>query len=454
MTSGEYVQTTTQGVRTPIGLGQGELRRTLRLCFLQAMVGAIYGASTGGMFLIGYALKLGATDAQIGLMSTIPMLCVGVQLLTAALVERGVSRRKLTFAMALLNASGWALVILIPFAPIPKAARVYALIGVITLVTGFGFVAGNARGSWVGDLIPARFRGRFFGRLALYGGVVAMGFALLEGVFLDHVKALGLGAFSLLFGFGMLFGLGNALLFWPQPDVPLAQHSAARNLGKMVWEALRNRRLMIVAGFAVLWSLQSIAGPFYPTYMLRDLGMPFVGVGLVNACVMVALLASGPFWGRVVDRWGCRPVLVACAAGFAPLQLCWIWIDSPSRAYAILPVVNLVAGFVVGGVGVALNTLVYKVTPAQGRSVQLAVYSILVLAVAAPFPALGGHLPDWLGHLGLHGDLRVTFYTAGAFVLIAAWAARGIDEPGSSRTGPMLRGLGMQWLSPMVKWWG
>jgi len=37
-----------------------------------------------------------------------------------------------------------------------------------------------------------------------------------------------------------------------------------------------------------------VAGPFYPTYMLRDLKMPFVGIGIVNAFFMVAFLVSGP----------------------------------------------------------------------------------------------------------------------------------------------------------------
>ena len=435
-------------------LPPGAARNAVRLSFAKSMLGAIYGASTGGMFLIGYALKLGATNVQIGLMSTIPMLFIGVQLAAAAFVERGVSRRWLTFVAALLNVSGWALIILIPYAAahVSPATRVGLLIGVITVVTLFAYISGNARGSWIGDLIPARFRGTFFGRMTLYGGIVASLFAILEGGFLDIVKEHGLVAFSVLFGFGMIFGLINAFLFLPQKDVPVQRHESSTNVLQMVRDTLTNRQLMWVALFATLWSLQSVAGPFFATYMLRDLKMPFFGVGIVNAFFMVAFLTSGPFWGRMVDRWGCRPVLTACTTTIGLVQLAWLWVDSAARVYRTIPVVNLLAGFVVGGVSVALNTLVYKVTPAAGRAVQLAVYSIIVVLLAAPMPALGGHLPDWLSRLGLAHDLRYTFYAAGFFMLASALVARRIGEPGSRRARHMLRDLGSQWLAPILRW--
>ena len=445
--------TSTSCARSARRLPSGAVRQAVRLSFAQSMLGAIYGASTGGMFLIGYALRLGADNVQIGLMSTIPMLCIVVQLATAALVERGVSRRRLTFFAALGNVSGWALIILIPYAAAgaSDAVRVRLLIGVIAAVTLFAFVSGNARGSWFGDLVPARFRGTFFGRTALYGGIIASLFAVLEGGFLDAVKAHGLAAFSTLFGFGMCFGLANAFLFLPQKDVPVERHEHSADLWRMIRATLSNRSLMTVALFTTLWALQGVAGPFYATYMLRDLKMPFLGVGLVNSVFMVSFLASGPFWGRVVDRWGCRPVLTACTSVFGPIQLVWLWVDSPLRAYEIVSAANIVAGACVGGVSVALNTLVYKVTPSAGRSVQLAVYSILIVLLAAPLPTIGGHVPDWLAAIGLPRDLRVTFYIAGGLILLSALVSRAVPEPGSCRARRMLRELGSQWLALVVR---
>ncbi len=200
---------------------------------------------------------------------------------------------------ALLNVSGWVLIILIPYvaAHAPAAAKMGALIGVITLVTLFANVSGNARGSWVGDLIPENYRGTFFGRLTMYGGIIGAVFAVIEGLFLDTVKHLGIGAFSWLFGFGMLFGLLNALFFALQADVPTTRHDGSGSFSRFVRETFANTALLLVMLYALLWSMQGIAGPFYATYMLRDLHMPYFGLGLLNVVIIVVMLARRPSGG-------------------------------------------------------------------------------------------------------------------------------------------------------------
>ncbi len=197
--------------------------RAVKFTYAQAMLGAVYAASTGGMFLVGYALKLGATNVHIGLMTSVPMAFIVVQLLAAVLIEHGVSRRFLTILGAFCNVAGWALILLIPyvFAQAPSTVKITLLIGIITLVTVFAFISGNARGSWLGDLVPASYLGTFFGRITQYAGIVGAVFALGEGAFLDAIKAQGIGAFTVLFAFGILFGFANAALFLPQPEVPL-----------------------------------------------------------------------------------------------------------------------------------------------------------------------------------------------------------------------------------------
>ena len=437
-----------------VAIPRGAARQAVRLTYIQSMLGAVYGASTGGMFLIGYALLLGATNVHIGLMSTIPMLCIGVQLVAAAMIERGVSRRLMTFVASMLNVVSWIVVILIPYAAAgaSSSTKAWMLICVITAVTFFAYVAGNARGSWVGDLIPARFRGTFFGRAAMYSGIVASLFAIGEGAFLDVLKTHGLPAFSLLFGFGITFGIASALLFLPQKDVPVQRHEDGANIPKLVREVFKNRELMPVMLFATVWSMQSIAGPFYVTYMLRDLNVPFVGVGLINACAMLAAILSGPLWGRIVDRWGCRPVLHICASVLGLLPFAWYWVDTPLAAYRIVSVLNLVGGACASGVGVALGVLVYKATPTVGRSIHLATYSIVFTLVAAPFPWIGGHLPGWLEAMGFPSDIRFTFYLAGAFTLLSSLVTKRIHEPGAGRTREMLRELSSQWLSPVLRW--
>lgn len=420
------------------------VERAVKLSYMQAMLGSIYVASTGGMFLTGYALKLGANNVQIGLLTAIPMLCVVAQLFTSAIVERGTSRRTLTLTAALTNVLGWVLIIMIPYAAAGLSAttRIGLLTAIVSLGAFFAHVQGNARSSWVGDLVPAQMRGKFFGRITMFAGFIAMGFALAEGLFLDYVKNMGIAAFSVLFVFGMLFGLANAALFVPQPDVPLHHQEDRPTFLAMVRGAFANGPLMMLMLFHLFWQVQMIGAPFYPVYMLRDMRMPFFGVGLINAAAQVTVLATSPLWGRIVDRYGCRPVLVACTAALVPIPLIWIWMTTPLRIYMTVIPLNLLCGVIGAGVSVAITTLLYKVTPSAGRSVQFAIYSLFVVMVPAPLPVIGGYLPAWVKAWGLPlADLRVTFVVPVVFLLAAVWTAKRIGEPGSRRTQELLRHL-------------
>jgi hypothetical protein len=135
------------------------------------------------------------------------------------------------------------------------------------------------------------------------------------------------------------------------------------------------------------------------------------------------------------------------------LPFSWYWVDNAGAVYHIIPVVNLVGGACMSGVGVALGVLIYKATPSVGRSIHLATYSIVVTLLAAPLPWIGGHLTGWMTELGVHSDVRFTFYLAGAFVLLSSLVTRRIEEPGARRTREMLRDLGTQWLNPFLRKW-
>ena len=427
---------------TPL-LPRHDIERAIKFSYAQALVAAVFSASTSGMFLIGYALKLGASNVHIGLLSTIPMLCVLVQFLSSALIERGVSRRTLTILSSFATVLGWGFVITIPYLAQgqPPAVKVGALIAVVTMVTLFAQVTGNARWSWVGDIIPESFRGTFFGRLTMYGGIVGTVFAIVSGRFLDVIAGHGVQAFSVLFAVGMLFGLVNSALFVPQRDIPITRHPHSDNYWRLARSTFANRGLMLVMAFALLWSMQNIAAPFYATYLLRDVGVPFLGLGLMNSVVTLTILISSPFWGRIIDKYGCRPVIIACTISQIPLPIIWIWLTYPRAVYLVLPFIHLLVGFASAGISVALTTLIYKVIPATGRSVQAAVYSVVVVLCTAPMPTLGGLIPGWLQNMGVNADLRVTFYLQIVIIAAAAIASRYLQEPKSRHTRELIRKL-------------
>ncbi|MCE5315102.1 MAG: MFS transporter [Armatimonadota bacterium] len=405
--------------------------KAIKISYSQAILSSIFLSIGGGMFVIGYALKLGANNAQIGLMTTLPMYCVVFQLLASMLTERGISRRKLVTIMATINAAGYLIIATIPslFRHDGSQVKVGALIGLLTVMTLFLHITNNARSSWLADLIPPRRLGEFFGRNVMFTNIVATIFAVGGGSFLDHAKSSGISGFVWIFVTASIIALVNALLHLPQADVPHRKHESSRNMLLMIRQTFSNKPLIPVIAYATVWSMQSISAPFFATYLLRDLNVSYVGLGLASACSTVMVMLSSPFWGRMVDKYGSRPILIACAAAVIPVPFMWIWVTTAKMVYYLVCPAHIVVGIAVGGITVALNAMVFKVTPVSGRSVQLAIYTIIVTLVAAPMPTIGGYLPDWLHSLGIDIDLRCVFWASQFFIFIATLIACTIHEP-------------------------
>ena len=420
-----------------------EIEKAIKISYAQSILSTVYLTLVNGMFLVGFALKLGADNAQIGMMVTLPMFCVLMQMVSSALVERGVSRRMLATWSAAVCALCWSLVVAIPyvFKNETVACKVWILIGLIILINLFLHISNNSRSSWLADLIPARRLGEFFGRTTMYANVVSTIFAVAGGSFLDHAKHGSIDAFVWIFLTASFIGLINALLNLPQADVSLNKQEVGRKISDTLKETFANKDLMRVIAYALVWCMQAISAPFGSAYMLRDLHMSYVGVGILTAVTTAAVLLTSPFWGKMVNRYGCRPILIFTSIVLGIIPLMWIWITTAHRAYCIMGFANFIGGFALSGNTVALSTIIYNVTPKAGRSGQLALYSILVTLFAAPLPAIGGHLPDWLHSLGLNADLRCTFWASQLFIIISIFLARRIRENKSHHTKELVSNL-------------
>ncbi len=481
------------------------VERAMRLSYVQVMLGAVFGASTGGMFLIGFAMRLGkelplpVMYILLGLMTTLPAYFVVFQFLGAYLVERGISRRKLTVVFSFVSPLCWVLIAMIPLlgtassganaTPAPPAAKVaespspanqpleaqppmpaqpaaastgmltplqgiWLLIAIIAIVTLAGQIAGNARGSWLGELIPEGRRGRFFGYCSMFAAIVASFFAVAEGAFLDQVKSMGLMAFAALFFFGVLFGLGGAALHIPQPDCPLPRKGHEVPFWTHVRDVFRNRAFVWLAIVHGVIAMGNIAGPFGTAYLLDDVKVSFLGLGLVNTASTAAMLLSSPLWGKIIDRVGCRPVLVLCLAIMTPCSLVWYFIPPgmAHRAYMLLPFSNFICVVPAAGMGLALTTMMYKLSNPHGRSVQFATYSVFITLVSAPMPLLGGWLVGYLKSIGWQVDLRLTCYLWSLFMGVAALLAWRLKEKGSILTRSLVLGYFPSRLNRVIRY--
>lgn len=147
--------------------------------------------------------------------------------------------------------------------------------------------------------------------------------------------------------------------------------------------------------------------PFYAEYFQASPAT----VGLVMATYSLAQFAAAPFWGRLSDRIGRRPVLLFSLAGAV---LAYVWLGFAQSLF-VLFAARALGGFMAGNISAAFAYIADITTPAnraKGMGVIGAAFGLGFIAG----PAIGGVLA---GSDPLNADYRTPALAAAALSLTA-----------------------------------
>jgi MFS family permease len=431
------------------------VRRTMRLSVLEGSLTQVFLNWTSGSVLIGFMLHLGASPAEIALVGSVPLLSQ-IASPGAAYLAAALGRRKLlTVAMALISRLTWLLAASLPLVPMPDAWRPTVLI--LTVLTSSFFLAANGTlwTAWMGDVVPERERGRYFGLRAGIVGVVAMVANLAAGAFLDRVGAP--LSFQVVLIASVAISLGGVFIYTLQLDPPTVREPVHwRQLLTLPWRVPGFRRFL---RFALYWQFViMLAAPFVFPYFLDELRLTFTQVAIWSSIAALTALGTTVLWGRVADRTGNKGVL-AISTFLAGLLLptswilagltgniAWVWMSAVFDAIAW------------GAIGPAIFNLALVSAPRANRVVFIAMYSLgtgvagfiggalsgplLVSLRAWEFPAFG---TTWTAYYWL-------FTISGVLRMLAWLWLRSVPEAASWRTRDLLRSMRTGWKGMGFPW--
>ena len=411
------------------------LRSSLDASVAEGAAAEVFGACAGGAVLTGWALYLGAGPFLIGLLAALPVAAQVVQLPAACLTQRLGAK---CLAVAAIGASrlAWLPLVILPFVQLPAATALTVFVAVVAVAAVLGVVGSNAWTAWMGELVPGMIRGRFFGRRLVFvniaGTMASLGAALVLDVF-SPVGGRGptLGALSAVACAAGAVSI--ALLVRQRAAGPSGDGRAAdwRDALRCTRDA-RTRPLLL---YLLAWNAAvGIAAGFFSYHMLVNLRMGFLLVAAHGVLVAAVRVVAAPGWGRLVDGFGARPVLIVCSFGIAVVPLVWLGITS-DRLWPI-GIEAVVAGALWGGHGIAAFDLSIGLSPRPRRPFYLAAFATAGGFGFAAASALGGWLLsvlatpiDVIG--GGWRDVHVLFLLSALGRGGAAWLAVHIDEPAS-----------------------
>lgn len=368
-------------------------RKRLRLLTLEGAFANVFITYTGGVYITGLALLLGAGDFEIGLLAALPFLAQLAQLGSAWLAGRFHSRRTAVVSLSAVSRQAWWL--LIPLLLLEGDWRLPVLLLLVALSSAGVMAATPAWLSWMADIVPGRVRGRFFGLRSAVLAAVATVAVLAGGVILDFARSHNqerLG-YLLIITLSCLAAAAALLVLRRVPDpVGNAQEDGSRLTALL--EPLRDHRFRHLLLVFFFWNLAiGVSAPFFAPHMLTHLEMSFTLIAIYSTIASAAAVLLNKPWGKLIDQVGSRSVAALCAFGIGAVPLIWLFPRADFRW--ILALEAAYSGALWTGFNLAAFNIPIANSPARHRSQYLAMFNVATGMAFFLASIGGGLLAEW-----------------------------------------------------------
>ncbi len=420
--------------------------RALNFSIIDGALSAVMGSLAGGIFMMGFALKvLKAQAQQIGILAALPMFANLVQIFGSYIIEKTGKKKALCFFSLLASRLLWMLVIMLPLAIFATFAdwRVWILVGVIAASSLFASLSGVSWLAWMSDLVPQEIRGSYFGKRNMIASACGMVVILLGGKFLtlweNRFSETNPYGFIILFALGLAAGL---IAVWflariPETEAPKKETGAGFNLS-LFFQPLKDRNFLTLILFVSAWMFAiQIAAPFYGVFMIDNLNIDFTNITIFGTFATLATLLMMKIWGPISDRLGNKPIIIVC--GWVLIIVPFIWILAlPGKYYLPVLLAHILSGAFMAGAALSQFNILIKLSPSQGRSVYLALFAAITGFVGAIAPIIGGSLSKTLEGFSFNfftyniSNLHLIFITSAVLQMATIFFILKVKEPAAA----------------------
>lgn len=417
----DAASSTSNGTAPWRGLEAARVERNIRYNVLHG-VAANVALNLATPFLGIFALKMGASNAQVALLSSGPAIVSLLAMIPGAVyVDRFPLKKRVTAAFFLANRIFYLALALVPlFDPDRRAAALVALVALMNLPGAIGNVAWQ---SFVAAVVPPAQRAQAFARRNRWMNIVGTATVVVAGRVLDVISyplgyqivlvAAFAAAMAEIYVFTLIEEPAPADGPGPNPGPTLAGGppvaaagargavragagaAAPRAFGRTPAPAFRAALAEAAADIArhpefvrytaasiVFYFMWQAAWPLFTLYQVKVLGANNLWISLLQIANTGGAMFGYGFWARLADTRGHMRSLVVSTAGICLVPFYY----ALSHSLLTITVLNLGTGVIFSGVNLSLFNALLERVPDRHTTRYIAYYNwaVALATVAAP----------------------------------------------------------------------
>ena len=432
--------------------------RVLQVLIWGVLGGTVWANITGGAAMTSYMKELGASDTLYGFVFALPPLANAFQFLASYWMERTLQRTKMFLVTGFIQRLVWLPFALVPvFIPMshPQIRLMCAVI-LAVLSAGMAPFMNVSFFSLFNDAVPLNIRGRYLASRSRIATVVGLGMGLVVARLLDTLPVY--TNYVVVFLIAAVFGTFDICCFLLCRLPEMQPRPEKARMLDMIKGVLADKRYMRIVLSITCWLFSvQIGSPFFSVYTLAPVSEGGMGMTMTQVIstgqIMynLGLILCIAHWGRAMDSYGSKPVLVVAAFLTAFMPAIWFRIGPGMLALAAFG--SLYSGATYCAVDLSQQNLFMSQAPDKNRSMYFAVYFIFTQLVGLALGSIvGGFMLDnvliridsmhlTLGGLAFNRYHAMFVLTMVLRLLSALLLLARIDDGAPGQTGLMIRNM-------------
>lgn len=404
-------------------------RNFLLLTLDYAGIGVVNGSVLA--FLAVYASRIGATSAQIGLITAIPaLICLLIALPVAQWIAKK-SLKKSVVISAIAYRFYYLILVFVPFIGLPLH-QIWFVIAVTFAVSMPGTILSIGFNAFFAETVPPEWRAHVSGSRSAAFSVTNIVFTILCGVLLESIR-FPIG-YQIVFGIGFLGALSSTVILSlvkldeqsgkdviteqdisisERSDISKEKHSTQTSSFNLRFDILRSSYLKYLILMFIFHLFVFIPSPVFPLFMVNELYLNDFIISVGMAVFYIAVLLGSLRLSSLTRKWGNKKVMGIGSAAMSTYPL-FLAIKA-----GILP---FIAASFFGGLAWALaggtmyNYILEKI-PTGDRPSYLAWYNMIYNAALLIASLSGGLIGNSIGLAAAIILFGIGRILAGLFIL-------------------------------------
>jgi MFS family permease len=385
----------------------------LRLLAIEAAFSGGTVALTSGVVVSAFALHLGASNVWIGVLASAPFLTQLLQVPAILVVERLRGRKRIAVVTSIFG----RLMLLVMAATAFFAGLGPLLVFLLAqyILCGLSAFGGCAWNAWLRDLAPENRLGQVFARRTAWSAAATLAIGIAAALIIKRTPDGSLqrsAAFAGMFVVGCISGLVSAAIVARMPEPRMPPGGERLGLIELLRVPLADQNFTQLMVFVSSWQFAvNFATPFFTVFIVQQLGFDVSLVLVLGAVSQLANLVALSTWGRLIDRYSNKSVLLVAAPGYIVGIVAMIGASqSGNQTFVLvwLAILHVVMGAAVAGVTLASTNIALKLSPKGSATAYVATNALATALAAGLAPVIGGLLADFFASRQLELLLRWT----------------------------------------------